>query len=284
MPHDSSTDPRVTRRRFITTSAALGASAALAGTGTWPAFADPAGDPNYCGGPNDNDRLWKDVKDATPQNPHPNKLVDFPLNPKNPDRKDGYAVHSGGAPYGAWDWLVLPLIRVKGIECATCWTPGGMLNIWPWAAKWTTNSESKLVGQDWILAINSGDKHKALQMHIHVTDFDSASRTALDKAKGAAPPATSANDWPNHIVAIDNKLYRFLHLKSVDHDLFGDVFNYVVHKDKTRMVGQIIAVVQATKGKPDDGYYILNSDKTLQAPTHPPSFGVDYVDNLLKRQ
>jgi len=280
-----STKEGVNRRRFIATTAALSATVALAGSGTWPAFADPATDPNYCGDPNgDLDvSLWNDVKDATPQNPHPNTKVDFPLNPKNPDRKDGYAVHVGGSPYAAWDWLFLPLIRVTGIECATCWTPGAMLNLWPWAAKWASDPASKLAGQDWVLGINSGNKHKVKQMHIHVTDFDPESRKLLDAAKGAAPPATSANDWPNHIVAIGNKLYRFLHLKSLDHDLFADVFNYVTHKDKTKMVGQIIAVVQATKGKPDDGYYILNSDKTLTAPTHPPSFGVDYVDNLLRR-
>jgi CDP-diacylglycerol pyrophosphatase len=284
MPHNDSRE-HVNRRRFMATSTALSAAVALAGLSAWPAFGDPASDAtNYCGNPKGDDdvSLWKDVRDATPAAPHPNTKVDFPINPKNPDRKDGYAVHVGGTEFAASDWLFLPLIRVTGIECPTCWTPGDMLNLWPWAAKWAGDPASKLAGEDWILAINSGNKHKVPQMHIHVTKFDHNSRTALDAAlaKGAKP-ATTASDWPNHTVAIDNKLYRWLQLKSIDHQLFTDVFDYVAKKDKKAMIGQVIAVVQVDHTKPDNGYYVLNSDRSLSA--HPP-VGVDYVDNLMYRK
>ncbi|WIM88024.1 CDP-diacylglycerol diphosphatase [Candidatus Mycobacterium wuenschmannii] len=277
MAQESSTNQGVSRRLFIATSAAVGASAALAGTGIWPAFADPAG--GNCGSDNDDVSLWKDVKDATPQAPGSNKKVEFPTNPKNPERKDGYAVHTGGPGFGAWDWLILPLIRATGIECHKSWAPDQMLNLWPWAGKWANDSDSHLAGQDWVLAINSGNTHKIPQLHIHVTKFDNKIRKELTAALKTTKPATTASDWSKHTVTLDNRLYRWLQLGSLDHQLFTEVRNYVAKSDGA-MADQIIAVVQVDHTKPGSGFYILNSDKALSS--HAP-FGIDYVENLMYR-
>jgi CDP-diacylglycerol pyrophosphatase len=278
MARNRSINQDLSRRRFIATSAALSASVALVGTGSWPAFADQPND--NCGGKDDNVSLWKDVKDATPAAPHPNTKVDYPMNPKNPEPKDGYAVHTGGPEFAEWDWLVLPLVRATGIECHKCWKPDEMLNLWPWAANWANDSASHLAGQDWVLAINSGNTHKVPQLHIHVTRFEHNVRTMLTEAAKTAKPATTAADWPNHTVTLDDKLYRWLQLKSIDHQLFADVRNYVAKSDKA-MVDQIIAVIQVDPSNPGNGYYVLNSDKALSA--HKP-FGVDYVENLMHRK
>lgn len=276
MVETGSTDRSVNRRRFLTASSALGVGAALGGAATWPAFGDPAATGPDCGGPNDGGELYAAVKDAQPGAKNL-ALVDFPT--ANKDRAYGYAIKTGAK--GPWDWLCIPLIRVSGIECEKCWT-GKMLNLWPYAAAWVNNAQSKLAGTDWALGINSGDPQARTQnqMHIHVTKLQKNVRDQITAAeKNKVPVAQSFGDWPKKTIEINGRLFRWVHVKTLDQPIFEEAFKTVAQGQAGEMKHQCIAVTTAGNG----GFYVIDSQGQLNTQGHHP-FGIKTIDGLLYRQ
>lgn len=284
-----STDRAVSRRRFITTSGVLGVGAAFAGAAGaagWQAAGDPGTtttspkpppQPPNCGDENDGGELYAAVKDAQPGAKNL-ALVDFPTS--NKDRAYGYAIKSGGK--GAWDWLCIPLTRISGIECEKCWT-GKMLNLWPYAAAWVNDPKSLLSGADWALGINSGDPQARTQnqMHIHVTKLQNSVRqqiTAAEKAK--TPVAETFADWPKKTVELlpSNRVFRWVHVKSLDAQIFIEAFHTVAGGKGAEMRHQCISVAKAGIG----GYYIFNSQEQISTGGHHP-FGIKTIDGMLYR-
>lgn len=289
MAEPGSTDRSVTRRRFLTTSGALGVGAALVGSAAWPAMGDPATTtttsktpppppppPPGCGTLNDGGELYAAVKDAQPGDPHL-ALVDFPT--ANKERAYGYAIKTGAK--GPWDWLCIPLTRCSGIECELCWT-GKMLNLWPHAAAWVNDPKSNLKGKDWALGINSGDPEARTQnqMHIHVTQLQKSVRDQITAAeKNKVLPAESFTDWPNKTIELNGRLFRWVHVKTLDHHPFVETFNNIAKGNKDEMRHQCLALTTAGGG----GYYIFNSQQQLSTQGHHP-FGIKTIDGLLYRQ
>ncbi|QLL08011.1 CDP-diacylglycerol diphosphatase [Mycobacterium vicinigordonae] len=275
MDTTGSADRRVTRRQFITTSGALGVGAAFVGSAAWRAVGDPGSTTPDCGGPNDGGELYESVKDAQPGDKHL-ALVDFPT--PNKDRAYGYAIKTGAK--GAWDWLCIPLIRVSGIECEKCWK-GQMLNLWPYAAAWVNDPQSKLAGTDWALGINSGDPQARTQnqMHIHVTKLQKSVRDQITAAeKNKVPVAESFGDWPKKTIELNGRLFRWVHVKTMDHHIFVEAFNTVAQGKASEMKHQCIAVTSAGSG----GFYVINSQAQLDTQGHHP-FGIKTIDGLLYR-
>lgn len=276
MAEPESTDHGVTRRRFLTTSGTLGVGAAFAGAAAWPAMGDPASTTGICGNENDGGELYASVKNAQPGDPHL-ALVDFPT--PNKDRAYGYAIKTGAK--GPWDWLCIPLTRVSGIECEKCWK-GEMLNLWPYAAAWVNDPKSLLAGSDWALGINSGDPQARTQnqMHIHVTKLQKSVRDQITAAEKAKTPVTdNFADWPKNTILLNGRLFRWVHVKTLDHHLFVEAFNTVAKGNPAEMRHQCLAVAKAGIG----GYYVFNSQGQLDTQGHHP-FGIKTIDGLLYRQ
>jgi CDP-diacylglycerol pyrophosphatase len=238
---DSDSTRSVSRRRFLSASGAVGAGAVLAGAGSWPAMGDPAGAPGTddCGYTDSKDLLWVDVKDASPTAPGSNIVV------AKPDPHTfGYAVRRGSAQ--TYDLLVLPTSRIRGIECSDIWAASA-LNLWPIA--WSA-AKARLPGPpDIMLGINSRPGRRRDQLHIHLTAFEHGARTEVDGLKGVP---TDPSAWNKTMFVVQGHVYRILHVKDLNQNLFTLLKDHVSQKD---MFAQSMAVVAGPSG----GFYVLNS-------------------------
>ncbi|NDZ94376.1 hypothetical protein G3I13_11575 [Streptomyces sp. SID6673] len=221
----------VSRRTFLTTSAAIGlgatvatsmgvrsASAAPLGTGSAMAGGGPPPPPPGCGSVNSGDFLWKSVKDATVANPGAGNRVVEPQPQPTTAFTQLYAVrHGGDKPSSAFDQLLVPTRRISGIECETLWQPD-MLNLWKYA--WIEATGVRLPTQlsDWT-------KPKA-NVELAIDD----------------PNRTSAH-------------FRVVHLDALLPNLFATLHQAV---DTKAMAAQMIAVTKAPKG-----FYVISSESGL---------------------
>ena len=293
-----STESGLNRRRFLIASGALGAGALAAGTSSWPACADPGfTPPSDCGKPTDTgDRfsLWDDVKDATPDKPHPNKAVVIP----DTKKAFGYAVKNGDTDKikGPYNLLLIPApvskakmadARITGVECPRILQPDA-LNLWHFAWEEAKKFPAKPGGQkpDLMLGINAKDGRKKDQLHIHLTALQHTARETLNGLKIPTDPSA----WNTSIFSVMGNAYRILHVQNLDTNLFELVHKHVATKGKNNdMFQQALAVVSA----PNNGYYVLNTqgkpDTKASQPEHDPElrhdkdFGTPAIDKLIDR-
>jgi CDP-diacylglycerol pyrophosphatase len=188
----SDNQPRgVSRRTFLTTSAAIGIGA-VAGTGAagvaWGA--PPAG----CGDPNDSVAgtgksefwLWDQVKGRTPGNAGSNDYVRQISS--TPNRY--YAIrHGGDNPHSNTDMLLIPTNRISGIECS--YLLHSPPNWWPAAWREAVANVPAKPSSPIALGVNSKDRRGQDQLHIHLAQVNYPTLQDLRQIQ----PVTKISDW-----------------------------------------------------------------------------------------
>ncbi|GAA3698531.1 CDP-diacylglycerol diphosphatase [Gordonia hankookensis] len=263
----------VSRRTFLTTSAAIGlgatvatstgvrsASAAPLGTGSAMVGGGPPPPPPGCGSVNSGDFLWKSVKDATVANPGAGNRVVEPQPQPTTAFTQLYAVrHGGDKPSSAFDQLLVPTRRISGIECETLWQPD-MLNLWKYA--WIeATGVLPTAEENIVVGVNSQKARRLNQLHIHLSRLYAGTRKSLDGVGGLP---TQLADWTkpkaNVELAIDDPNrtsahFRVVHLDALLPNLFATLHQAVGAKG---MAAQMIAVTKAPKG-----FYVISSESGL---------------------
>lgn len=238
-----------------------------------------------CGSDADTDPLWLDVKDATPTNPGNNvKVVFVAKTPKGHDY--GYAIHNGQrGGKSQYDFLLIPTLREKGIECHRIWEPGA-LNLFAYAFD---NLGILPAGTDWALGIESANNRSHEQLHIHVSRLADGVRDDLNKAENSkAGITTEVTKWSGDIISVKGKNFRALRNPNAkglwDHNVFDTLQIYVAPNDppgskpnQPSMADQTMLVTASSKG----GVIAIDSDKV--SPQTKPN-GVDNIEFLLNKK
>jgi CDP-diacylglycerol pyrophosphatase len=194
--------------------------------GTWMLPLQPPGQATSdCGSDSDTDELWTDVKDATPQKPEKNVKVVFVA--KTPQGHEyGYAIHDGaqGAQASKYNYLLIPTLRERGIECHRIWEPGA-LNLFGYAFD---NLGILPANTDWALGIESSQNRSHDQLHIHVSRLTTGARNDLNKVQSVT---NDVKGWNTDVITVQGKSFRALWNKNPkglwDHNVFDTLAIYV---------------------------------------------------------
>lgn len=179
----------VSRRTFLTTTAALGIGA-VAGTGVAGiAWGAP---PPDCGSPSDSSKtngrfwLWDQVKGCTPAQPGSNLYVKQIS--ASPNRF--YAIRRGGDnPHGNNDMLLMPTNRISGIECS--YLRHDPPNWWSGAWREAVANIPAKPSSPLALGVNSKDRRGQDQLHIHLSQVFYPTFSDLRQIQ----PVTKISDW-----------------------------------------------------------------------------------------
>ena len=221
-----------------------------------------------CGKLNDNIDLWNDVKEATPAKPGNNKEVVWPGNNKD----QGYAIHDGAAAqHSAFNLLLIPTLREKGIECPNLLDEGSAPNYF----QYTLEAATKYIqaGPNWALGIESANNRSRNQLHIHVSRLTGGARQDIENQSQKI--ADKESDWQNHEIVVQGKHFRAWNAPDLNHNLFLVLDNQVVQPKKVAMGDETLLVTANTKGK---GVIVLNGDQV--SVTNP---GADNIEFLLNK-
>lgn len=263
----------LTRRRFVRFSGVVGASAILTGAGHGlaaahpnrrphppedPCTCPPPGGPNpaTCGSTASQDHLWQAVQ----------RCNSGGAGCTAQQRSSDTYVFAGTNSH---NFITVPTLRINGIECPwICDTsaPNYWQDAWDWAHTPPTRVDAPIG-----LGINSKDNRQADQLHIHMAETRTLSRSDLVNQDGAA--ATTFAGWPGTRVPIRGfsavlgqyvpHVYRV-----VIRPTFGNVNLFARLRDmvgQSQMEHQTLIVVPRPTGL-GGGYYIVNSQLSLSAP------------------
>ncbi|OBA59934.1 hypothetical protein A5647_15770 [Mycobacterium sp. 1100029.7] len=272
------------RRRLLITSVLMSVGVLIAaGVGveaSGPARADSDFTPPHdCGNWNDSGPrldLWKDIKDASPQNPKPGVFIFV---------NDSWALKNGNYPGEKYKYnlLAIPRARVTGVECADIWGPKAF-NLWKPAWDDAINRFKGSVDVSHVmLGVNSKPGRQQDQLHIHLTSFQQQARRELDALKGIS---ADVSKWSTSMYTVMGHVYRIVRVNDLDANVFKLVKDNISQND---MFEQSIAVVAGPGGK---GFYILNTQgqpKLPGEPQHNPqlhvggAWGTESIEDLIYR-
>ncbi len=166
-----------------------------------PGFTPPAD----CGGDLDPDKLWIAAKAD---------VIDV----HEPEKGKWKYVILDGAPFGwkgKYNKLLVPKVRVTGIECAKILQPDA-LNVWKYAWEQAKHDWPNV---DVLVGINSYDGRTDNQLHIHLTALKKNIRTQLD---GLSSQIHGVSEWNKSIHALGPGLngktyvYRIAYVDRID--------------------------------------------------------------------
>lgn len=253
---------------LASTIAAGGILAAPHATGLPLLPQDPAARGSDCGEDSDPDPLWLDVKDATPQKLGNNVKVVFVAKTSS-GKEYGYAVHDGqrgGPAKTKYDYLLIPTIREKGIECHRIWEPGA-LNLFGYAF-----DELGILppGTDWALGIESAENRSHDQLHIHISRLADGVRKDLDAAEVGKGITTDVKQWSGDHITVKGRTFRALRNPNPkglwDHNVFDTLAVFVAPNNppgtkqgEPSMESQTLLITKSSKG----GLIAIVSDKSL---------------------
>jgi CDP-diacylglycerol pyrophosphatase len=251
---------------------ALGLGVALVTGPAGAGWASPVA-PVPCGDPADNDLLWGYVKDAKPPpaNPAPNVKVVWPSN----DQAKGYAIHNGAKGGSKYNYLLVPTVREKGIEC-----PDLLTNSHEYFK--LANDELAMLpaGTDWALGIESANNRTFNQLHIHVSRLSDQARTDINTAVTNKKVAADQGQWLNSPITVNGRIYRAWNAATMTHSFFGNLNDNIVKPLKGKVgMGDETMLITQNKGK-GGGFIVLSSDKTSGLPK---PYGVDNIESLLNK-
>ncbi|WP_078960317.1 CDP-diacylglycerol diphosphatase [Streptomyces sp. NRRL WC-3618] len=208
-------------------------------------------DPKNCGEPGDHgprDGLWLKVQECISAG----NCVDV-------DKAQRCAVMHGG--------LVVPIDRVKGIECYTIWqlgAPNYWHSAWEYVCKHMPPASTGL-------GINSKSARTKDQLHIHMADFhERASGDLVHELKGQqgnmaphsgkswAESLVTATGWVAPAQKWEQRKYRAQHVPNLGSNLF-ETLQKEVAPGPERMQEQTMIVIPASQG-----FYVLNSEKGIR--------------------
>jgi CDP-diacylglycerol pyrophosphatase len=227
---------------------AIGATATAAADNPWP--------PTQCGTDADGGYIWNRMKDAVPTKTPDNKgdrYVEWPGN----DKTQGFAIHNGSTGNEhPWNLLLVPTVRVNGIECPNL-TAANTPPFFKYAAAHVDQLPSG--GGDWALSINSRGARGENQLHIHMSKLFGDVRNALNNESSKA--ASDPSKWYDSQITVKDFKYRAWNAPSLDGNLFALLFDNVVKKSgwHTGMEDETLLVTRNLKGS---GYLVMSSDTT----------------------
>lgn len=268
---DNDGDNGLTRRRFVQLSGIAGAGVILTGTGQNLASADPSGrphppgepcppggpNPGTCGSTGSPDRLWQAVQRCNNGQPGCSAMQ---------ASADTYVF----AGTNSHNFITVPTLRVNGIECP--WIcDASAPNYWEDARRWARIPQT-VVTSPVGLGINSKLNRQADQLHIHMAETRSLSRSDLINQDNAA--AMTFAGWSGSRVSIRGfsavqgqyipHVYRVLIRQTFSNiNLFAQLRTMV--GGQSQMEFQTLIVIPRPSGL-GGGYYIVNSQSSLSAP------------------
>jgi CDP-diacylglycerol pyrophosphatase len=225
---------RLTRRRFLALSGAVGAGAVLAGAGpVGEGWAQPL--PPGCGNEMDTDPLWVKVKGCPAT--CLTTAADF--------------VVVNGDPANTHNYLLLPKKRRQGIECSLIWQTQEW-NYWrsAWQEATKAGSPSRVQYPAIGLGVNSVNKRKFKQLHIHMAGIQSQVQKDLKANEGSI--TKDPKNWKDTRVKVMAYNYRVLHVDDLNQNLFALAESNVA---RTNMGEQTMLVTKRDAG----GFYVLDS-------------------------
>jgi CDP-diacylglycerol pyrophosphatase len=247
------------RRQFLKLSGVAGTAAVVGGFGAVTVATAPAAQADVpCGKDSDGDSLWKHARDCKGQMPS-----DYC---KGVNRND--VVIDGRPPPVSHDFLLVPVVRVRGIECpkllggfgAPYWKdawdqaqPGGATPVTYAGGQVGLGINAK---KDGALPPNPVRRHE--QLHIHMAGISSP---VVSQLKNAGIK-NDVSGWKNKFVKImfngDTRFYRALQVASLNQNLFSLLHDQVVRPANEDMAIQMMIVT-----KSPGGWYVLNSNSRL---------------------
>ncbi|MDV6278679.1 CDP-diacylglycerol diphosphatase [Rhodococcus erythropolis] len=191
----------------------------------------------------------------------------------NNDQKLGYAMHNGAKGGAPNNFLLIPTVRIKGIECPNLLDPSTpeYFNL---AYR---NLHYLPSGTDWALSIESANNRNYNQLHIHVSRLSKGARRDIDKAVVANQVAPNQGQWLNSVIAVQNRGFRAWNADAMTHSFFGNLNEHVVEKIKGITMGDQTILI--TANKQGSGFIVLSSDK--KSNLNP--YGVDNTEFLLNK-
>jgi CDP-diacylglycerol pyrophosphatase len=252
----------------------------VVGLVTGPAGTGWADTPVPCGAQDDKDFLWTTVKDATPQAAGDNVKVVWPNNLK----AQGYAIKNGQKGGHIRDFLLVPTVRLKGIEC-----PDLLYGTAPEYFLDAYNELPKLPSAlfpkdtDWALSIESVVSRKRQQLHIHLTGLATQARRDIDAALAQKLVARDEAKWSSSTFPVMGHAFRGWNTDKMTHSFFTNLNNNVVKKIQNIGMGDQTMLITTDGHK---GFIVLDSDhlSTEYVPTKGPKiYGTSTSDPLLYR-
>jgi CDP-diacylglycerol pyrophosphatase len=197
-----------------------------------------------CGSPSDTGNdvyLWTKVQECL-QHP-PGTCLE--VNPH-----EGVAVVRGSQ--GKTDFLLVPTVRIKGIECPKIWQPGAP-NYWElaWRKAQVYLPHRTSIG----LGINSQAARTQNQLHIHLAAIRNQVKVELGKHDHDI--TQKPEEWKNSVVTVLGRNYRVLRVADLGSNLFALLREHVATNDM-RDQTLIVTARQPT------GFYVLNSQASLR--------------------
>lgn len=228
---------------------AIAAAPTAAADNSWP----PA--PPACGTDADGGYIWNRIKDAVPTKTPDDKGDRIVVWPNN-DKTQGYAIHNGSSG-NEHPWkLLVPTVRINGIEC-----PSLRASTTPQFFKYAADSVYLLPngGEDWALTINSRMARGENQLHIHMSKLFGDVRNELNGQ--AAKAATDPGKWYDSQISVKDFKYRAWNAPSLDYNFFAMLFDNVIKKSgpHTGMEDETLLITRNLKST---GFLVLSSDKS----------------------
>ncbi|MEU7693015.1 CDP-diacylglycerol diphosphatase [Microbispora hainanensis] len=287
--HENDEASELTRRRFIQFSSMAGATiltgaSILAGAGHALSAPSPTCGPdpdeNDCGNPHSKEPLWTKSQDCFKKGTCLQNHPDFVVMKGNPSKKK-YV-----------NYLLIPTKRINGIECPwiCCSTAP---NYWS-AADYCATQQPTEVPAPVGLGINSRPARQLDQLHIHMARARPESYNDLVAQDKLA--ARTVENWADTRVSITGyseqhhtniqHTYRVLIWGGFTHDnLFAMLRSMLVHTPHGGTIAKAQAIMYLQTliviPRPFGGYYIVNSERSLEKPGTSKADGSDTCDPLL---